>query len=489
MPYSTIPTLLLIFNAATTCTANKANDPAAEAATDVCKEHAYLTRLSQHIQGKLNDIKATIRLQKTEARKWRMAAAKAQEQGQKCLLTALELTISDALEANELELERVRKTVNSATTAIKQQQGVIAAALAVSAVHAKMNSGSVHSSTGGGSPYTATLKLVKAKSEDLCKLETDEAKETFGGETPEPQDLFKLDLTDKSKVNKANQLDGIKITAEGGCTTQNSQSATGALNACSFSGASGAVEITKAKPPASAYRTATHFFKSNEDKTACHSDITAADAANEPLKRRAKAICEGVKLTPNTTKISEYSGKSLSGSHAIRTYVRNCWPAFHNIDDPTDNSKAKELIKWIEKGYGETADNFNDKFKSLLEGESTPIRDKGEVESKKITELTSSTAKTNQAVSAMEAIRIKRELEAEKKNIPKAIDTKKSEECKGEKDETKCSSKDGCEYKDGECKVKATTAATGTDGKATNTTVSNSFVIHKAPLLLAFLIL
>nr|AGH61130.1 variant surface glycoprotein 572 [Trypanosoma brucei] len=486
MPYSTILALLLIFNAATTSTA-KDNDPAAEAATDVCKEHAYLTRLSQHIQGKLTDLKATISMQKTEARKWRMAAAKAQDQGQKCLLTALELTISDALEANELELESVRQTFDSATTAIKQQQGVIAAALAVSTVHATQDPARTHTAAAGP-PTTATLKLVKAKTGGLCSLETDEAQESFGGNKPAPQDLFKMQLTDDSKINEANQLDGIKITAEAGCTDKSAGTAYNALGGCRFNGAGGAVEIMRAAPATAKYRTETHFFKNNEDKTACHGDITAPGADKDPVKKRAKAICEGLKLKPKTTKISEYSGKSLSGSHAIRTYVRNCWPEFQNIDDAADSNKAKELIKWIETGYGQTEDNFNGKFKSLLDGETTPIRDKGEVESKKITELTSSTAKTNQAVSLMEGIRIKRELEVEKKNIPKAIDTKTTEVCKGETDEGKCNKKDGCEFKDGKCQARVTETEAGKTGTQ-NTTGSKSFVINRAPLLIAFLIL
>nr|APD73111.1 variant surface glycoprotein 1125.283 [Trypanosoma brucei] len=52
----------------------------------------------------------------------------------------------------------------------------------------------------------------------------------------------------------------------------------------------------------------------------------------------------------------------------------------------------------------------------------------------------------------------------------------------------KCNNKDGCEFKDGKCQAKVTTA-TGTDGKPTNTTRSNSFVIKKAPLLLTFFLI
>ncbi|SCU65846.1 uncharacterized protein TEOVI_000865700 [Trypanosoma equiperdum] len=65
---------------------------------------------------------------------------------------------------------------------------------------------------------------------------------------------------------------------------------------------------------------------------------------------------------------------------------------------------------------------------------------------------------------------------------PKAL--RDSESCKIEKDKDKCNDKDGCEFKDGECKVKVTTA-TETNG----TTGNNSFVIKTSPLLLAFLLI
>nr|APD73988.1 variant surface glycoprotein 1125.2116 [Trypanosoma brucei] len=58
-------------------------------------------------------------------------------------------------------------------------------------------------------------------------------------------------------------------------------------------------------------------------------------------------------------------------------------------------------------------------------------------------------------------------------------------ECKGTKEDD-CD-KEKCEFKEGKCQAKVITP-TGTDAKNTNTTGSNSFVINKAPLLLAVLL-
>ncbi|RHW73541.1 variant surface glycoprotein [Trypanosoma brucei equiperdum] len=68
---------------------------------------------------------------------------------------------------------------------------------------------------------------------------------------------------------------------------------------------------------------------------------------------------------------------------------------------------------------------------------------------------------------------------------PQATEENKLADCKGT-EEDDCN-KEKCDSKEEKCQVKVTTAG-GTDGK-TNTTGSNSLVIKKAPLLLAFLIL
>nr|AGH61267.1 variant surface glycoprotein 814 [Trypanosoma brucei] len=68
------------------------------------------------------------------------------------------------------------------------------------------------------------------------------------------------------------------------------------------------------------------------------------------------------------------------------------------------------------------------------------------------------------------------------------VDPKHGEKCKG-KPQCECKEENGCEFKDGECQDKVITTAEETNGRPTNTTGSNSFVINKAPLWLAFLFL
>nr|AGH59856.1 variant surface glycoprotein 474 [Trypanosoma brucei] len=68
-------------------------------------------------------------------------------------------------------------------------------------------------------------------------------------------------------------------------------------------------------------------------------------------------------------------------------------------------------------------------------------------------------------------------------------DKKLSDKCKENAEENECKKDKDCEHKNGKCQVKEGGKVEGNDGKTTNTTGSNSFVIHKAPLWLAVLLL
>nr|AGQ50110.1 variant surface glycoprotein [Trypanosoma brucei] len=76
------------------------------------------------------------------------------------------------------------------------------------------------------------------------------------------------------------------------------------------------------------------------------------------------------------------------------------------------------------------------------------------------------------------------EVKCEQKQI---VDPQTGEKCKG-KAQGECKDEDGCEFKGEKCQAKEGVKAEGNDAKTTNTTGSNSFVINKAPLLLAFLL-
>nr|APD74808.1 variant surface glycoprotein 1125.4284 [Trypanosoma brucei] len=69
------------------------------------------------------------------------------------------------------------------------------------------------------------------------------------------------------------------------------------------------------------------------------------------------------------------------------------------------------------------------------------------------------------------------------------VSQKATNGCGGIKDKTQCDAKDGCKYNEKESKCEEDPAKPTTAAPNTNTTGNNSFVIKKAPLWLAFLLL
>nr|APD74506.1 variant surface glycoprotein 1125.3155 [Trypanosoma brucei] len=290
-----------------------------------------------------------------------------------------------------------------------------------------------------------------------------------------------MKLTDDAKIAAMFTQSAMQLTANSGCSDSPNVDLQTALNGCTFAQGTAAATFTKTPPDYTKLTTQTKIFKDNANKDTCDSTVATATETASRLQQLGRAMCDALRLKPVTTRATAENGEALKTSKLIKTVIRNCVKAFHSINDVTDTEKAQELTAFIETSYGKTSADFSNKFKTFLTDEDTPTRGTGEPEKKKITDMMAAT-QTAEALSQMEGIRIKRELEAEKKNIPKAIDTKKAEDCKGEKDETKCNKKDGCEFKDGECKAKVTETA-GTTG---NTTGSNCVAINKAPFSFKF---
>ncbi|EAN78984.1 variant surface glycoprotein (VSG), putative, partial [Trypanosoma brucei brucei TREU927] len=234
------------------------------------------------------------------------------------------------------------------------------------------------------------------------------------------------------------------------------------------------------------------LFSSNDPAASC-SEATAPAGTEPPgsTKRIKHTLCQALKTYKASLGSTDaISGQVLKHSNLVLNYLRNCIPKYSNIKKPEDAIEAKALIEFVDKTYGESNEKFKEMFVTPLTTAKAAIRLNEKTEPKEIANMVSVEDRAA-AISHNEGMRNAKELEADKKNTvatPATDLAKKSEDCKGEKDETKCNNKGGCEFKDGECKIKVTTA-TETNGKTTNTTGSNSFFIKTSPLLLAFLIL
>nr|ARB50614.1 variant surface glycoprotein [Trypanosoma brucei] len=154
--------------------------------------------------------------------------------------------------------------------------------------------------------------------------------------------------------------------------------------------------------------------------------------------------------------------------------------ALHGTAAEKNNERRQLAVTQL---LGSAKTSIKTRFFELLQKEDLKLK-LGEEETTTSIEAAASNEHYGAALAFFSAEALKRSTAAAKQ-IPQ--DDDKEKECKGETDEGKCRKKDGCEYKDGECKIKVTTTAGGTDGK-TNTTGSNSFVIDRAPILITVLL-
>nr|APD74508.1 variant surface glycoprotein 1125.3157 [Trypanosoma brucei] len=285
---------------------------------------------------------------------------------------------------------------------------------------------------------------------------------------------------------KINKLTGSSLSSgcpnSGTVTTLSSR-----LANCQVDGSS-TWKWTATRSDAAAAQTETSVFKEDGRTTSCEEAHDKVTQTSTPREKLAQKLCFALKAAaPKPASMKNFKGSTLAADKTIRRTVRNCNPDFHELDDINADQKAKKIVEYITKAYGDDVNDFVRNFITKLE-DNVASRLDGKTENKRTNDLISAASMAS-TLSHLEGLRIKKKHEGEKKVAPtKTMDSKNGEDCTGETEQEKCNEKDGCEYKDWEWKAKVTTTAGGTDGK-TNTAGSNSFVITKGPLLLAVLFL
>nr|APD74885.1 variant surface glycoprotein 1125.4565 [Trypanosoma brucei] len=154
------------------------------------------------------------------------------------------------------------------------------------------------------------------------------------------------------------------------------------------------------------------------------------------------------------------------------------------IDPKQKNSKQAKIDKVINKDYGKEDGTFKEKVWNQVEAASINQDVSGSASAKTLNEATETKVMTR-----MEAYYFVTQTTKAQECPPVPQTTNgAADKCKPETEKDKCTADTDCEHKDGKCQAKEEVKAENVC-KTTNTTGSNSFVIHKALLLLDFLIL
>nr|AGH61131.1 variant surface glycoprotein 573 [Trypanosoma brucei] len=472
----------------TTLQAQQANDPVAQGVDNMCKEQTYLLHLSSHLSNLLTTVQQDQAALKSQIEKWELAAAAEADTKKRCLLQALALDSKANFDETATTLAKYRTAATEAEKHVQRQIGRLQATAELSKFKLEAAANG-HTQTAGS---TLNVKLSAANSNTKICTELPEIN-SIAAQTATPQwgKLHTLKLSSNSTILNAIHRPLLGIKAFQSCNAVGPGNLEAAMGSCAIIGSlsSAAVTLTN-EPRANTQPTDVKVFKT-ADKNACNNDRTTAKPANEQ-EELALAVCETFSTPkPAAIKPTSISGAQLKQSTIVLNAVRNCDPDYSDLDIEDNPQNKKKLEDYVEQAYGKDIQAFSEGYVNKLNREQTPLRIGKQTTSKPRSSVNSA-ADRAATLSHLEGQKIKRELEAAKKAAPHpaVVDPAKEAKCQG-KPQGECKEEDGCEFKEGKCQVKEGVKVDGGDSKTgtTNTTGSNSFVINKAPLWLAFLIL
>ncbi|SCU69530.1 uncharacterized protein TEOVI_000109600 [Trypanosoma equiperdum] len=393
-----------------------ADDFAAETAkvTHICNERDYLHQLYVNLKGKSEATSAAIADLRFLRRLWRLHAEAATDRRQQCLLDALANMAEDQETALSQTVKAITEKTQPALDELQQQLGRIEAA-AKAASFNLIDSTESHPDGSGGTATTLYFKLNTGSTLG-CSLAKDPAAETFSNKGIKPEKITNLKLTDIEKIQHNIKELKMALTASSGCPQSGQRTTNQArLGSCTFGGAANPQYGRESADTAQA-QTQTTIFSENTRQSKCNDVHKKQATAQTGLDKLAAALCVALKAGPTPdVSMRTKTGKELATTHSIQLNIRNCDPAFHELNEPNSNDANKELVDYITKAYGENANDFVTRFITKLEAANVMSRSGKTPEHKKISDLSTSSSMAA-ALSYLRGQRNKKELEAEKKN-------------------------------------------------------------------------
>nr|ARB50867.1 variant surface glycoprotein [Trypanosoma brucei] len=223
------------------------------------------------------------------------------------------------------------------------------------------------------------------------------------------------------------------------------------------------------------------IYEEDTPAKGCKHKTINDDNDDADMKNLLKAIGEGQQVAAiSVPSIADPTLENISSNPAVILAVRNGAPRFHNLHDSSEAQTTDKIKNYIKETLGTTPENFTELFIEKIKDKDVSYRG------------AKATAKVKRQALAEQqeagaAITYFLDKKTPKPQPGTAKTSSATDKCKAYTDENICTADKDCAYKDGKCKLKEGVEAEGTggkDGKTTNTTESNSFVINKALLLL-----
>nr|ARB50660.1 variant surface glycoprotein [Trypanosoma brucei] len=455
--------------------------------TDVCKEAVYFKMAANKLATELKQLTDGDGNLGQLSRLWALTAARSRDPPTKGFYKSLSLYAASKARTNAMAKPAAAQAYSEALMRAAEHTGYLTG-LEHSAEALKT---ATVAQSGSASGTTCVQDLtISYKSFTSCPHKTPAAAGLTAIEI-NPFTTEKLKISDHTSI--AALTKGIKLT-----TTVTGDSYTSvATGTCTMSGSSGsATKLTIAQSIAkTTAATATDIREAKDGQKQCKQQ-PGSDSDSNPKQRLESAICQAQEqqrlLQRQATTVT---AAELESDPTMLRLVNNLVMGDQRVDDPTGEKGKETVVARIKALIGEAA-NFNKNF--IEEPKQTRVafgeKDKGEQTLGDLARgsdyaLALSYFESQHVLSTETAM--KQECKPQVTETEDSCNKKGQTECKSPckwNPEAGGTKKCKLDSKAKEAVEKAAAIEEGKDGKTTNTTASNTFVIHKAPLWLAVLL-
>ncbi|RHW66796.1 hypothetical protein DPX39_000092900 [Trypanosoma brucei equiperdum] len=374
-------------------------------------------------------------------RTWQLATT-ATDRQQRCLYTALFFKGSNLHRSQTQKVKNTRTKIGHALQLIERHVG------AINAIQELAKTKVTEKATKHGTTGTTKINIALERTTggaELCKQLGENENIDDNKPAPDFNLLNTIKLTPTTAMHKLMPDDTLTLTGNAGCSGgQTNLAFSAAINGCTYASGQAIVATATAKTNIDS-GTTVKVFNPEKQMQECATQSSDSNGDTEFLTELGKAICEALIAGAETVEtLSDADGNKLSSDTLIQNTVQNCDPAFSNIDKPSDSASNKEFVNYLKTRYGNTAAVFKETFITNAGTTHVALRQADKTDNKPINQIT--TLEQQAAVlSNSEGERIKKEIEAEKKNTvtSKPIDPKKAEEKCKDKPQGECKEEDG----------------------------------------------
>nr|APD73925.1 variant surface glycoprotein 1125.2012 [Trypanosoma brucei] len=467
-----------------------AEDPAAAAIKTPCEADIYLAALETTLKQRLASNANAAKDLTEQARTLKVAAVATADVTKSCFLAAVAVAAAEKAKATQEQADQRGTTFKTALDQISRLRTKLAAVATISQLKLAVKTNGHRQKDS--EDKTHSIIQADAATPLGCSAEHKAAGGKISRLVPNPANLLSLRLADSSKKAQGTADNLLELTMNTGCNHGGAAYTTWSVAAASCQQGtitslsptitqSGLKETDRTEPIKSL-----QLYANPGTVGECNSAYSAATENDKPDEYAAKTICNALRTQPAAGKQLTLNGEALAAETLVAEAAGSCLPGYRGKKKLSDSDR-QTLTKFLKDEYGKDNDAFNAKFTTLKPGHKVKIYKGGEVQAVDIGDVNTD----DEALNAISIILADRAAEIEAtKQTKAAADSKTEEKCKEDTEETKCKEDKDCEYKDGKCKLKegVKSEGKGTKGEQ-NTTGSNSFVIKKAPLWIAFWLL